>query len=281
MSIWSDYKGTRFKVDACLGQGGMGAVYRAYDNELRRQVAIKVLKKSVVDKPSTKERFIREALCLSRLSHPNIVKIFSVEEEGKCPYLIQEYLKGRDLQSIVKKEGSLPEEAIRSMFFDVASALACMHEANIFHRDLKPSNIFITEEGRAVVLDFGLSLKCDQTRMTQEGMVLGTAMFMTPETLRNEDYCAASDIYQLGLVVHYALTGKYLDRSMSSFQLDIKNLRDPNRPTPEPAVEISDDLREAISLCCQKIVQNRPVNGSALVMKLKQIKAEEAKNGAP
>ena len=250
MSIWSDYEGTRFKVDVCLGQGGMGAVYRAYDNELKRQVAIKVLKKSVVDKPSTRQRFIREALCLSRLSHPSILKIYGVEENAKCPYLIQEYLKGRDLQSLVLKEGPITEEQARSIFSDVASALACMHEAKIYHRDLKPSNIFITEEGRAIVLDFGLSLKCDQTRMTQEGTVLGTAMFMAPETLRGEEYCAASDIYQLGLLIYYALTAKYLDRSMATLQLDIKKIRDPKVESPKVGGHIPQDLAEAIDICC-------------------------------
>ena len=193
----------RYRIEAKLGEGGMGVVYRAHDEQLERDVALKVLNSGALADEAASKRFRQEALALSQLNHPHICTIYEVGEEDSQAYIAMEHVKGSTLTALVPPEGLPPETVIR-YGSQIADALAHAHERNLLHRDLKGSNVLITPEGRVKVLDFGLAKQIqdqkllDATRsqepLTDAGSIVGTVHFLAPELLRAERPDARSDI---------------------------------------------------------------------------------------
>ncbi|HEY5610414.1 MAG TPA: protein kinase [Thermoanaerobaculia bacterium] len=216
--------GTRvgpYEIDALLGAGGMGEVYKAKDTRLDRQVAVKILPPHLAANPQFKERFDREARAVSAITHPNICALYDVGSADDLHYLVMEYLEGETLAQRTAK-GPLALEQVIRHGVEIASALAAAHRQGIVHRDLKPGNIMMTKSG-AKLLDFGLAkaaasstpshgltnLPTEQKApLTQEGTVLGTYQYMAPEQLAGEDADARSDIWALGCVLYEMATGK-------------------------------------------------------------------------
>ena len=180
----------RYTIQSLVGRGGMGTVYRATDPTLGRDVALKVLPPEFAADPERIERFRREARALAALNHPNIVTIYSVEQDGDTNFLTMELVNGRSLDTIIDGRG-LPIERVMQLGTTIAAALAAAHEKGIVHRDLKPANIIASDSGATKVLDFGLSkigesadasTDASMTRLaTQVGVVVGTPAYMSPE----------------------------------------------------------------------------------------------------
>jgi serine/threonine protein kinase len=202
-------RGTRlgsYEIESPLGEGGMGAVYKAHDPTLQRTVAIKVLAKQDEDASA---RLLQEARAASALNHPHVCTIYEVGEHEGQAFIVMEHVEGKPLSALIPADGLPPESVIR-YGTQIADALAHAHERGIVHRDLKSANVVITPEGRAKVLDFGLAARMPQADVeavtkTQEaiplnnaGMLVGTLAYMAPEVLRGEAATARSDIWALG-----------------------------------------------------------------------------------
>jgi Tol biopolymer transport system component len=217
--------GTRlgsYEVAAQIGAGGMGEVYRAHDTKLSRDVAIKVLPQAFANDPERLSRFQREAKMLASLNHPNIATIYGLEQSGGTSYLVMELVPGETLQERVKRDGAIPVEEALEIAKQIAEALEAAHEKQIIHRDLKPANVKVTPEGKVKVLDFGLAkafaddsatgdLSNSPTlsrAATMQGVILGTAAYMSPEQARGKVVDKRTDIWAFGCVLFEQLTGK-------------------------------------------------------------------------
>lgn len=196
------------RLQQLLGRGGMGSVFLAEHLFLKRLVAIKILSPELCEDAEVVERFEREAVTAARLDHPNIVRIHDVDEEGGMPFLVMEYVDGENLETMLKREKTLPVRSAVWIAREVASALAHAHEVDVIHRDIKPGNILIAADGRVKITDFGLAKdlgKPDET--AAEGLVLGTPYYVSPEQARGERLDGRTDLYSLGVTLYAMLTG--------------------------------------------------------------------------
>ncbi|MDQ6699101.1 MAG: serine/threonine protein kinase, partial [Acidobacteriota bacterium] len=195
-----------YKIEAPIGAGGMGEVFRATDTRLHRTVAIKILPHDKVADPGRKLRFMQEARAASALNHPNIVALYDIASDNGIDYLVLEYVPGKSLDKLIAPT-RLPLAEVIDYAAQIAGALAAAHAAGIVHRDIKPANVMVTAEGQVKVLDFGLakleerapSLQ-DETRtvgpmLTEAGMVMGTIAYMSPEQARAEALDARTDLF--------------------------------------------------------------------------------------
>src|ERR1017187_3361056 len=211
-----------YEVRSAIGAGGMGEVYQAHDTRLDRVVAIKVLPEAFAHDAERLSRFQREAKMLAALNHPNIATIHGLEQSGSTSYLVMELVAGETLQERVKREGAVPVEEALAIAKQIAEALEAAHEKGIIHRDLKPANVKLTPEGKVKVLDFGLakafagdSSTEDMSNSptlsmaaTMQGVILGTAAYMSPEQARGKAVDKRTDIWAFGCVLFELLTGK-------------------------------------------------------------------------
>ncbi|TVQ88547.1 MAG: serine/threonine protein kinase [Deltaproteobacteria bacterium] len=193
----------RYALVGLLGRGGMGIVYRAYDPDLQREVAVKCLSRS--KQPETRERFLAEARSVARLDHPSLVRVLDVGVHGDQPYFVMELVSGGSLARRLEDGPLGPDEALQ-IAASVARALAHAHDAGIVHRDVKPSNILIDRQGRAKLSDFGVARDTTNAHRTGTGQVVGTLRYMAPEQAAGHEVGPAADIYALGLVLAECLT---------------------------------------------------------------------------
>jgi len=198
-----------FKLVSRLGRGGTATVYRARDQRLDRQVALKVLPKELTDPESNAlARFVREARAIARVQHPAIVSVFDVGEVDSLRYIAMEFVDGESLRSKVHREGKVPPRDAIRVVATVARALHAAHEAGVIHRDIKPENILVTRGGTIHVTDFGLAkFRNDRRNITLAGTAIGTPAYMSPEQCKGKKVDPRSDIYSLGVTLWYLLTG--------------------------------------------------------------------------
>ena len=218
-NIGRDILDGQFQILQKIGSGGMGAVYKAAQPAMNRMVAVKILHPKLTNRKDLVSRFRREARAMSHLEHPNTVKVLLYGElDDGALYIVMEYLEGRNLNQVVRKEGPLSPERAVPVLIQVCGALQEAHLQGIIHRDLKPENIFLSTNGGLrdypKVLDFGLAkvtereLRPGSIMLTQEGMVFGTPEFMSPEQAQGKTLDARSDIYSLAVILYEVLTGK-------------------------------------------------------------------------
>jgi serine/threonine protein kinase len=224
VAIISGTKISSYEVLAPIGAGGMGEVYQAHDSKLGRDVAIKVLPEAFAYDAERLSRFQREAKMLAALNHPNIATIFGLEQSDGTSYLVMELVSGETLQERVERDGPVPVEEALAIARQIAEALEAAHEKGIVHRDLKPANVKLTRDGKVKVLDFGLAKAFADDTFTQDlassptlskaatmqGMILGTAAYMSPEQARGKAVDKRTDIWAFGVVLYELLTGKRL-----------------------------------------------------------------------
>jgi len=200
----------RYEIIAELGRGAMGTVYRARDPKIDRIVALKTITVAGVrpaDEEEYRQRFFREAQAAGKLSHSGLVTIFDVgeDEKSKTPFIVMEFIEGKTLEELGRGE-RLPTETALGLIQQIAEALDYAHGRKIIHRDIKPANIIVTGEGRAKITDFGIA-KLAMTQFTQPGQVLGTPAYMAPEQLSGGAVDGRSDLFSLGVILYWLLTG--------------------------------------------------------------------------
>ncbi|HEY3935194.1 MAG TPA: serine/threonine-protein kinase [Gemmatimonadales bacterium] len=262
--------GDRYAIDRELGRGGMGAVYLARDLQLDRPVALKVLPPEFADDSSLRERFLRETRVAASFSHPNIVPVHAVEERAGLLAFAMGFVEGESLAERVGRSGPLDVRSIVRVLQDIGYALAYAHGRGVVHRDIKPDNIMIERAtGRALLMDFGISRPITSTAatpgLTRVGEVVGTPEFMSPEQASGDTVDGRTDLYSLGLVALFALTGTKPITGTSTQQIIVKQLTEilPRAVLLRP--EIPAALGEAIDRCVAKSPDERFPSAEALV----------------
>lgn len=198
----------RYDILKVIGKGGMGVVLKAFDNELHRMVAIKILADHLASNSSARRRFAREAQAAAAVIHHNVIPIYNVESEEKFPYLVMQFVGGGSLQGKVESEGPLSVEAALRIAKQTSAALSAAHEQGLVHRDVKPANILLDENVERVLLsDFGLARAVDDASFTRTGIVAGTPHYMSPEQAMGNAIGCSSDQFSLGCVIYFMLTG--------------------------------------------------------------------------
>lgn len=203
----------RYEILGEIGRGGYSVVYRARDNELGAEVAIKLLVPPPAMARLARERMRREVLAARRLSHTNIVAVHDFAEEGQWSFMVMEYVAGPDLAVRVRERGPLPPDDVARLGQEVSSALSAGHHHGVLHRDVKPQNILLDPDGRARLTDFGSARLDGQTTVTATGAAVGTLDYMAPEVFKGQRGDARSDLYSLGLTLYFALTGRLPQRA--------------------------------------------------------------------
>ncbi len=252
----------RYRIEAKLGQGGMGVVYKARDTQLDRVVAIKVLPPEMVASAERKQRFVQEARAASALNHPNIVTVYDVRSDEGVDFIVMEYVEGRTLDQTIVSRGL---EVTRSLRYaaQIADALARAHEAGIVHRDLKPSNVIVTPDDRVKVLDFGVAKLLDRsdgdsdaaTRsvpITDAGIAVGTAAYMSPEQAEGKKIDARSDIFSFGAVLYEMITGRKPFAGDSQVAILSKVLNEEPAAPRTFITGLSPDVERTILRCLRK-----------------------------
>lgn len=262
----------RYVIGTSLGRGGMGAVYLARDLQLDRPVAIKVLPSEFAAQPDLRERFLRETRTAAGFSHPNIVPVFAVEDRGAVLAMAMGYVEGESVAERVTRAGPLTvKEAVR-LLQDVGYALAYAHGRGVVHRDIKPDNIMLERAtGRALVMDFGISRtiaaapSSAQAGLTRVGEVVGTPEFMSPEQASGDHVDGRSDLYSLGLVAWYAVTGAYAISGDTTQKVLVKQLTETLPPVTSARADLPVPLAAAIDRLLRKDPNERFATAESLV----------------
>jgi eukaryotic-like serine/threonine-protein kinase len=224
----------RYRLIAPVGDGGMATIWRAIDEQLDREVAVKLLRPQFSADPGFTARFKQEARSAGGLSHPNIVSVYDYGTDGADgdQYIVMELIEGRDLSAILGDRGSLSTDDAVRVAISVASALEAAHRKGIVHRDVKPGNILITDAGDVKVTDFGIARAVSEASMTVTGTTLGSVHYFSPEQARGDEVTGASDVYALAIVLFEMLTGRRPFEGDSAAAVALKRLNeDPPRPS--------------------------------------------------
>ena len=218
-----------YTLKSILGEGGMAVVHLAEDHKFHTEVAVKMLKKEFVNNENLKKRFLAEARSMFRMSHPNVIKVTDLIDEGYTVAFVMEYVEGETLKEYLERKGKLTDKEIKEIFSQMLDAVCYVHEQNLVHRDIKPSNFMIDKKEKVKLMDFGIAKSLDpndaEYTQTGTGMQMGTPMYMSPEQIREtKSVTAQSDVYSLGVVLWQMVTGKkpYDAKDLSNFELQTK-----------------------------------------------------------
>ena len=275
-----------YRIESKLGEGGMGVVYKARDTRLDRLVAIKVLPPDKVADPARKQRFVQEAKAASALNHPNIVTIHDIRFHEGMDFIVMEYIEGQTLDELIAPKGLRQRQALHYAV-QIADALAKAHSAGIVHRDLKPSNIMVTDEGRVKILDFGLAKLLEPAEsspdvtltvrpLTEEGAVMGTAAYMSPEQAEGRKLDRRSDIFSFGSVLYEMVTSRKPFTGDSRLAMLTKILNEDPTPPGQLAPSIPPELEKLILRCMRKDPARRYQTMADLKVTLEDLEAESA-----
>jgi serine/threonine protein kinase len=229
----------RYDIERLIGSGGMGIVFKGFDTELNRPVAIKVLAPSIAYHGGARQRFSREAKAAAAVVHEHVVPIYNVESSGELPYLVMHYAQGDSLQNRIDKKGSLELKEILRISQQIASGLAAAHAQGLVHRDVKPANVLL-ENGieRALISDFGLAQAADDASVSCSGFLAGTPQYMSPEQARGEKVNHLSDLFSLGSIMYTMCTGRTPFRGESTLEV----LQQVQSTEPKSILEINPDV---------------------------------------
>jgi serine/threonine-protein kinase len=257
----------RYRLTESLGKGGMGEVWRAYDERLNRYCAIKVLRQ--MEDPATAERFSREARTLASLRHPGVVTVYDYGVDSGRPYLVMELLPGPSLAELLRSSGPLDVETVRRYGAQTASALQAVHDAGVVHRDLKPANVVLDNTGSARLVDFGIALGATfEATLTEHGAIIGSAAYLAPEQATGGRANARSDLYSFGCLLMTLLTGKPPFTDDTPVDILGKHLSETPPRCSSRRAEVPADLDALVADLLAKRPEERPANCAEVARRL-------------
>lgn len=243
--------GARYEILQLLGQGGMGAVYKAQDRELERFIALKVIRPELAVQPEILHRFKQELILARQVTHKNAIRIFDLGEADGIKFITMEFIEGQDLKSLLIKQGKLSREECVRIIEQICLALEVAHNEGVVHRDLKPQNIMLDKSGHVFVMDFGIARSTAMPGMTQTGAVLGTPEYMSPEQVMGEHVDARSDLFTLGVIFYELLTGDMPYKAETAQKAMFKRTRE----LPKPAIQLDPTVPKYLSDVAEKCLQ--------------------------
>jgi eukaryotic-like serine/threonine-protein kinase len=245
----------RYEVERRIGSGGMGVVFKAFDTELNRPVAVKVLAPHLARNGAARQRFSRESRAAAAVVHEHVVAIHNVDSNAEYPYLVMQYVAGESLQSRVDREGPQSVERILRIGIQAALGLSAAHQQGIVHRDIKPANILL-EDGvdRLLITDFGLARTVDDASLTHTGVVAGTPSYMSPEQASGDDVDLRTDLFSLGSVLYFVATGHPPFRAERAMGVLNKICHHRHRPVWQVNAQVPD----ALSFVIDRLLEKRP-----------------------
>jgi tetratricopeptide (TPR) repeat protein/predicted Ser/Thr protein kinase len=247
-----DVLGGRYEILQMLGEGGMGAVYKARDRELDRFVALKLIRPELAANPSILARFKQELLLSREVTHRNVIRIYDLGDADGVKFITMEFVEGQDLRSLIQEKKKFPPEEAVELMQQVCRALEAAHTLGIIHRDLKPQNIMRDQTGRILVMDFGLARMVEGDGMTQTGALVGTMEYMSPEQALGKDLDQRSDLYSMGLILYELLTGKMPFKAESAVASLIKRNQEQATPVSDHDQTIPRALSNIVAKCLER-----------------------------
>src|SRR5215471_16938347 len=243
--------GGRYQVIDLLGIGGMGAVYKVFDRQLTRVVALKTILPEMAATPTALKRFKQEVLLAQSIIHKNVVRIFDIGEDGPTKFITMDFIEGADLKHLITQKGKLPPAEAAGIIRQVCQGLEAAHAAGVVHRDLKPQNIMIEKDGHIVVMDFGIAQSGQSVGVTQTGAFLGTPDYMSPEQAQTESVDARSDIFSIGLIFYELLTGKLPFQGKTVLETMFKRTTERAIPPAEIDATVPKGANDIVNKCLQ------------------------------
>jgi len=249
----------RYDVERLIGMGGMGIVLKAFDTELNRPVAVKVLAPHLAHSGAARQRFAREAKSAAAVVHENVVPIHNVDAAGKLPFLVMQFVSGESLQERVDRGGPLAVDEVLRIGAQIAHGLSAAHEQGLVHRDVKPGNVLLEESiDRVLISDFGLARAADDASVTRSGVIAGTPHYMSPEQARGNAVDTRSDLFGLGSVLYFMCTGRPPFRADGAIATLNRICHDPHRPVDSVNERVPTGLAELIDELLSKQPSKRP-----------------------
>ncbi len=265
--------GDRYEILQLLGQGGMGAVYKARDIELERLVALKLIRPDLAVHSEILRRFKQELILAREVTHHNVIRIFDLGQASGVRYITMEYVEGRDLRALLREKGKLtPEEAV-PIFQQIAAALEAAHHAGVVHRDLKPQNIMVDKGGRVYVMDFGVARSLETPGMTQTGALVGTPEYMSPEQAKGLKVDARSDLFSMGIIFYEMLSGVLPFKADTAMATMLKRTRELAVPLAQTESGVPLFLSDIVSKCLEIDVEKRYQSSQEIAEDLEKLKS--------
>jgi predicted Ser/Thr protein kinase len=268
-----------YRILEKLGEGGMGAVYRAVDGMVERQVAIKVLKPEIAGNPEVLERFRSEAVTLARLNHPSIATLYSFFRQEEEYFMVMEFVPGRTLEEVIRGEGALPWRAAVDLLIHLLEALQHAHFLGILHRDIKPANIMLTSSRGVKVTDFGIARALGTARLTREGRMVGTLEYLAPERVMGKPFDERSDLYSAGVVFYEMLSGHVPFESDSDYALIRAQAEQQPPPLAQFGVAVPQPVVDVLMKSLAKNPEERYPNAAAMAAALLDAKTRAEATG--
>ncbi|WP_333886561.1 Stk1 family PASTA domain-containing Ser/Thr kinase [Clostridium sp.] len=247
--------GNRYELLKKIGEGGMAVVYKAKDNLLNRNVAVKILKEQFSTDGEFVEKFKREATAAASLSNNNIVNIYDVGSQEDINYIVMECVTGKTLKQIIREEGKIPPDRAVEIAIQITKALKCAHKNNIIHRDIKPHNILVTEDGIVKVTDFGIAKASNSVTITNSNKIMGSAHYFSPEQAKGSFLDFRTDIYSLGIVMYEMVTGRVPYDAESPVSIALKHIQEP----VVPPNQLDENIPESLNKLILKAVEKEPI----------------------
>ncbi len=268
--------GGRYDIVRMLGQGGMGAVYQAYDRELERQVALKLIRSELAANPEILKRFKQELILARQITHKNVIRIFDLGQADGFKFITMDYIEGEDLQSALGRKKKLDAAEAANIIAQICRALEAAHAEGVIHRDLKPQNIMLDKAGRAYVMDFGIARSTLTPGMTQTGALIGTPDYMSPEQAKGQTLDARSDIFSVGIIFFEMLAGQNPFSGDTTMGKLWKRTSEPARSLADLDKTIPRPICEIVRRCLEIDPEKRFASATELLLEIETWQGPQA-----
>ncbi len=271
----------RYEILQLLGEGGMGAVYKANDREIGRLVALKVIRPDLAGQPKVLQRFKQELILARQITHPNVIRIFDFGGAQGVKFITMEYIDGYDLKTLLRQGRKFTHEEATGIIQQVCRAVNAAHAANVIHRDLKPQNIMVDKHGKVFVTDFGIARSMESPGLSQTGALMGTPEYMSPEQLKAEAIDSRSDLFALGIIFYELVTGKVPHQAETTLALLLKRTQERARPLAELDPTIPRFLNDVVVRCLEIDAQVRYQSALEILQDLEARRGPRASTAVP